>query len=404
MTSQLIPAHADWTSYTLAWHTDVHSCAVCLGEGEVDARRLKESFARVAAYGDAVPLFFYSDLFLRHPEVRDLFPVSMAAQRDRLVSALARIVSDVDNIAYLSVFLRALGRDHRKFGTVAEHYAAVGTSLLATLAHFSGDDWTPEVAADWTAAYDLVAQLMIEAAKEDEGLPACWEATVISHEVRAYDVAVFRVSTDQPVPYLPGQSVSVEYAERPRIWRLYSVANAPRGDGTLDFHVRLIDGGALSMALTRKLAVGSRLRLGPPVGTLTFDAGSRRDVLLVAGSTGLAPLKAITEQIGELPSPPQVDLFFGAQTADGLYDLPDLEKMSARSPWLRVVPAVSDEPRYPGECGRIPDVVARSNAWQGRDVYVSGPTCMVDAAVASLTSLGVPPDEIHVEDFGWSEP
>lgn len=138
----------------------------------MDARRLKESFARVAAYGDAVPLFFYSDLFLRHPEVRDLFPVSMAAQRDRLVSALARIVSDVDNIAYLSVFLRALGRDHRKFGTVAEHYAAVGTSLLATLAHFSGDDWTPEVAADWTAAYDLVAQLMIEAAKEDEGLRA----------------------------------------------------------------------------------------------------------------------------------------------------------------------------------------------------------------------------------------
>ena len=41
---------------------------------------------------------------------------------------------------------------------------------------------------------------------------------------------------------------------------------------------------------------------------------------------------------------------------------------------------------------------------KGRDVYVSGPTCMVDAAVASLTSLGVPPDEIHVEDFGWSEP
>jgi hypothetical protein len=33
-------------------------------------------------HGDAVPLFFYADLFLRHPETRDLFPVSMAAQRD----------------------------------------------------------------------------------------------------------------------------------------------------------------------------------------------------------------------------------------------------------------------------------------------------------------------------------
>jgi hemoglobin-like flavoprotein len=43
----------------------------------------------MAMHGDAVPLFFYSDLFLRHPEARDLFPVSMAAQRDRLVHALA---------------------------------------------------------------------------------------------------------------------------------------------------------------------------------------------------------------------------------------------------------------------------------------------------------------------------
>jgi len=370
----------------------------------VDAQRLKDSFARVAEYGDAVPLFFYSDLFLRHPEARDLFPVSMAAQRDRLVSALARIVSDVDNVDYLSVFLQSLGRDHRKFGTVAEHYVAVGTSLLATLAHFSGDDWTPEVAADWTAAYDLIAQVMIQAAKDDEHRPAFWEATVISHEMRAHDVAVFRVSTEQPLPYLPGQSVSMEFAGRPRVWRLYSVANAPRGDGTLDFHVRLIDGGALSMALTRKLAVGSRLKLGPPVGALTFDAASGRDVLLVAGSTGLAPLKAILEQIGGLPSPPQAHLFFGARTTEGLYDLPALEKMSARSPWLTVVPAVSGEPGYLGECGQLPDVVARSHAWQRRDIYVSGPTSLVAAAIASFASLGVPADEVHVEDFCWSEP
>jgi hypothetical protein len=40
----------------------------------------------MAMHGDAVLL---SDLFLRHPETRDLFPVSMAAQRDRLVHALA---------------------------------------------------------------------------------------------------------------------------------------------------------------------------------------------------------------------------------------------------------------------------------------------------------------------------
>ena len=47
----------------------------------MDIVRLRESFARVAMHGDELPLFFYSDLFIKHPEVRDLFPVSMAAQR-----------------------------------------------------------------------------------------------------------------------------------------------------------------------------------------------------------------------------------------------------------------------------------------------------------------------------------
>jgi hemoglobin-like flavoprotein len=236
----------------------------------LDVQRLQDSFARMTMHGDAVPLFFYSDLFLRHPETRDLFPISMAAQRDRLVHALARVVSEADRLDSLTGYLQDLGREHRKFGAITEHYPAVGASLLVTLAHFNGPAWTPELAADWKAAYELVARVMIEAATEDAGKrPACWEATVIAHELRRFDIATFRVAVTQPMTYLPGQSVSMEAPERPRIWRLYSMANAPRDDLTMDFHVRMIDGGALSMVLTRGLAVGSRLRIGAPVGTLT---------------------------------------------------------------------------------------------------------------------------------------
>jgi NAD(P)H-flavin reductase/hemoglobin-like flavoprotein len=355
-------------------------------------------------HGDAVPLFFYSDLFLRHPEVRELFPVSMAAQRDRLLHALATVVSQVDDVDALRDYLSGLGRDHRKFGTLAEHYPAVGVSLLATLAHFSADAWTPELSADWQAAYDTVASIMIAAAREDEAArPACWEATVVAHELRRFDIAVFRVVTSEPLPYLPGQSVSMESDARRRIWRRYSMANAPRDDQTIDFHVRLIDGGALSMVLTRGLAVGSRLRLGPPEGTFTFDAGSGRDVLLIAGSTGLAPVKAILDQIAGLAEPPRVHLFFGSRTEDGLYDLTDLEKLATGFPWLTVTAAVSDEPGYAGECGQLPDVVTRAGSWRGYDVYVAGPTGMVEAVVGRLTATGVPASQVHVEDFGWSE-
>jgi NAD(P)H-flavin reductase/hemoglobin-like flavoprotein len=371
----------------------------------LDTARLKESFARVAQHGDEVALFFYSDLFLRHPETRDLFPVSMSQQRDHLLQALATIVSDVENTERLQTFLQDLGRDHRKFGTLAAHYGPVGTSLLATLAHFSGPAWTPDLAADWQTAYALVAKIMREAAAEDEKVnPPLWEATVLSHEMRTFDLAVFRVVTLDTLRYVPGQSVAIESDLRPRIWRFYSIANPPREDATLDFHVRVIDGGALSLALARGLTPGSRLRLGPPVGGLTFDATSCRKILMVAGSTGLAPLKAIAGQIAQLADPPEVHLFLGTEQADGLYDLPDLNKLGAESPWLTITPCVAADPSYPGECGTLPDVVARSGFWADHDAYLAGPTTMVEAMAARLASLGVPGSQVHVEDFGWSEP
>ncbi len=137
----------------------------------MDAARLKESFARVARPGHEVALFCYSDLFLRHPETRQMFPVSMAAQRDHRLQAPGRIVADLGPAERLTALLQASGRDHRKSGTLAEHYELVGTSLLATLAHFSGAgwaqdlaaDWEADLAGDWEAAFGLVARVMTEA-------------------------------------------------------------------------------------------------------------------------------------------------------------------------------------------------------------------------------------------------
>jgi len=371
----------------------------------LDVVRLRESFARVAMHGDELPLFFYSDLFIKHPEVRDLFPVSMAAQRGNFVDALMKIVSQVDRVDDLTEFLQGLGRDHRRFGAVAGHYEAVGASLLATLEHFSGPAWTPELAADWQAAYDLIGSVMTAAAAADEQRPAWWRGTVVAHERRAFDVSVLTVRPEPRLDYQPGQSVAIECPSRPRLWRYYSMANAPRPDGILEFHVRLIDGGAVSMALTSSTITDTELRLGAPIGVLTLgQPPSGRDLLLVAGSTGLAPLKAILEQAAALPQPPKVHLFFGARNADGLYDLDSLEKMAAQHPWLTVTPAVSADPKFTGEAGSLPDVVARHGDWSGHEAYLAGPTEMVQEAVDRLASAGLAKDHIHIEDFGWSEP
>lgn len=131
----------------------------------MDAGGLKASWTRVCGAGaDAVALFFYSHLALCHPHIRDLFPISMAGQRDKFVSALGRIVASVDHAATLGPFLAHLGAGHLHFGTRPEHYPPVGESLLATLAHFEGDNWTPQLAADWLAAYQQIAAQMIDAA------------------------------------------------------------------------------------------------------------------------------------------------------------------------------------------------------------------------------------------------
>jgi NAD(P)H-flavin reductase len=370
----------------------------------LDIARLKRSFARIAMHGDEVPLHFYSDLFLKYPETRSMFPVSMQAQRTHLVDALASIVASVDNVENLTGYLRDLGRGHRKFGTVAEHFDAVGDSLLATLAYFSGDAWDADLEADWRGAYELIASVMTAAAQEDERYhPAYWTGQVIGQERKAYDVAVLTVRTEPRLEYLPGQSVAIESPARPRLWRYYSMANAPRADGSVDFHVRLIDGGAVSMALTAGRMTGSELRLGPPVGVLRLDTASGRDILMVAGSTGLAPLKAMLEQVTGLRQPPRVHLFFGARTADGLYDLPSLEKLAAEHPWLTVVPAVSGG-HYSGHTAALSSLVPGYRDWSGHDAYIAGPSELVQDTATQLAAAGLPAEQIHVEDFGWSEP
>jgi NAD(P)H-flavin reductase len=158
------------------------------------------------------------------------------------------------------------------------------------------------------------------------------------------------------------------------------------------------------MALTSPEIVGKTVRLGPPVGVLTLDKpGANRNLLLVAGSTGLAPLKAILEQVTGWPRAPQVQLFFGARTADDLYDLENLEKMAAEHPWLTVTPVVSADPAFPGETGNLPDVVGRQGDWSDYDAYLAGPTGMVRDTASTLTAAGLAKDHIHIEDFGWSE-
>ena len=371
----------------------------------MDVEALKETWAKVAASGDEVPHFFYSHLFLSHPETRPLFPISMASQRDKLVGALGQVVSSVDQLGEVVPYLQQLGRDHRRFEAVADHYPAVGASLLATLAHFLGPAWTPAVAADWAAAYGIVAEVMVEAAEESEATtPASWKAEVVAVERRTLDVAVLQVRPTEPLPYRPGQSVAMEVPSRPRLWRYYSPANAPRRDGTLELHVQLVPGGQVSTSIVRSLRTGDVVRLGAAIGDqLVLPERERPDLLLVAGGTGLAPMRAVVEQLAAerrtSGGGPRVHLFHGARTPWNLYEGELLRRLAAEEDWFDYTEVVSDDPSYPGTQGLVGTVAARSLAWQGRTTMVCGTEPMVASAVEALTTLGAHPDDVRYEQF-----
>jgi NAD(P)H-flavin reductase/hemoglobin-like flavoprotein len=369
----------------------------------VDSQGLKDSFAQVAQNGDEVPLFFYSYLFLRHPQTRAMFPPGMAAQRDRLVGALAQVVSNVDEVDSLVPFLEQLGDDHRKFQVEAEHYPAVGEALIATLQHFLGDRWTSELAADWAAAYGIVSDVMIRAAARSAQVsPPYWRAEIVAHERRRTDLAVIIVRPESPVPYLPGQSLSVQVPQRPRLWRFYSPATAPRPDGSIELHVRAVDGGWVSSALVMSSAVGDVVRLGPAVGDLTLDPARGGDLLMIAGGTGLAPLRAIIDQVGgPLERPRRVHLFHEARTEADLYDLPALDRFTASHPFLEVVPVVRQGPVQRGVPGTAVDVALRQGHWHQHEVYVCGSPTMTASTLATLHEAGLDPSHIHYENLGY---
>ena len=373
----------------------------------MDTAALKASWGKVAAAGDDVPLYFYSHLFLSHPEVRSMFPIQMTAQREKLVTALGAVVSNVESLDDVVPLLEQLGRDHRRFAVVSEHYGAVGASLLATLKRFLGTSWTPELADTWAQAYGVVAKVMVAAAEQHEDVaPAWWEADVVRVERRSVEVAVIEVVPREPFPYRAGQSVAVEIPQRPRYWRYYSPANAPNPSGHLQFHVQPIAGGLVSTAVVRRLGQGDTIKLAAPVGeqlTLPED-GALPDLLMVAGGTGLAPLRAVLEQIDRgweaSGSAPHVHLFHGSRMPWNLYDHEHLSAL-ARKPWFDYTPVVSEDRTYYGAQGLVATVAAKAGDWSQRTAMVCGSPGMVRHAVKELQAVGVPAHSIRREQFDF---
>ncbi|MFF2039626.1 globin domain-containing protein [Kitasatospora sp. NPDC058170] len=369
-----------------------------------DIELIRASLAVVEPVADRATAHFYALIFLHHPEVRALFPAAMDVQRDRLFRALLAAARSADDPDTLRAYLSGLGRGHRRYGTLTGHYGPVGECLVQALARYAGSRWDAGTELAWRRVYRLVSSIMIEAAEEAARTsPPWWQAEVVAHRLRTRDIAEITVRPDQAYPYRAGQYTSLETPWWPRVWRHFSFASAPRPDGLLTFQVKAVQAGWVSSALVHRAAPGDVLRLGPAAGAMTVDHAAGADLLCLGGGTGIAPIRALVEEVAEYGAVGRsVEVFYGARQSDGLYELEALRELARRHPWLSVRPVLSG----PGAAGtgaltgELPEVVGRFGPWQGREAYLSGPAAMVRRAVGVLLRAGVAQERIRHDLVG----
>ncbi|MET8981606.1 globin domain-containing protein [Streptomyces sp. NPDC004539] len=362
-----------------------------VAEGSPDAVLIRRTMAAIGEVSDKVTSYFYALLFVRHPDLRPLFPPAMDAQRDRLLKALLTAAEHVDNTPVLVEYLQNLGRGHRKYGTRPEHYPAVGECLIEALAKYAESVWEPETEAAWVRTYTTISQVMIDAAAVDElRAPAWWQAEVVSHELRTQDIAVLTVRPNQPYPFLAGQYASLETPWWPRIWRHYSFASAPRSDGLLSFHVKAVPAGWVSNALVHRAQPGDVVRLGPPAGSMTVDHTRDTGLLCLGGGTGIAPIKALVEDVAEHGTRRRMEVFYGARTDHDLYDIDTMLRLKQSHSWLEVRPVVDKHGLL-----QLPDAIRTFGPWDEYDAYLSGPVGMIRSGVDALRGVGIPKERIR---------
>jgi hemoglobin-like flavoprotein len=126
--------------------------------------QVQQSFAMVAPVADEAAALFYGRLFEIAPQLRPLFRGDMAEQGHKLMATLAVVVNGLTRLEAILPAASALARRHVDYGVRPDHYRPVGLALLWTLERSLGSQWTPDLAAAWTAAYTTLSDYMIDEA------------------------------------------------------------------------------------------------------------------------------------------------------------------------------------------------------------------------------------------------
>jgi ferredoxin-NADP reductase len=186
-----------------------------------------------------------------------------------------------------------------------------------------------------------------------------------------------------------------------RAERSYSIASAPHEPVAIT--VERLDDGEVSPYLTEELRPGDALELrGPVGGYFVWSARDGGPLLLVAGGSGIVPLRAMLRERRRSGSEVPARLLYSSRSPGDVIYRAELDQLTDG---VEVVQTLTrEQPEgWTGYARRVDAELLGEVAWpaeQGPLAFVCGPTSFVESVADSLVALGYPPARVKTERFG----
>jgi len=214
-----------------------------------------------------------------------------------------------------------------------------------------------------------------------------------------------RLPAAERLQFLAGQYIDILLKDGTR--RSLSMANPPHDDALLELHLRNY-GGPFSTHVFTQMKEKDILRFEGPLGSFFLREDSEKPVVLVAGGTGFAPIKAIIEHAIHNGLKQPMKLYRGARQAADLYlnELPERWQNENGITYVPVLSDVPDDGNWAGRRGLVHHAVMNDVPdLSGHEVYVCGAPAMVEAARRDFRErCGLPESAFYADAFTPAPP
>lgn len=188
--------------------------------------------------------------------------------------------------------------------------------------------------------------------------------------------------------------------------RSYSIASEPERDGEVDITVERIDDGEVSSYLHDVVIKGDRVEVrGPIGGYFVWEATMNDPLLLIAGGSGVVPLMSMLRHRASAGAKNLTALLYSSRNFDDVIYYDELDKLgkSSGGPQIFHTLTRSQPAGWKGYARRIDDAMLKEVAaplGKSVQVFICGPTLMVESAANALVKLGIDSNQIRTERFG----